>query len=442
MTFGRSAARWTVRSGRRLRACGARGAAERRAAAAAVAALILACARPYGPPGGEPDRAAPGLVSTTPEAMAVVPEFSRPVVFRFDERISERRLREAVLVSPETGEVDVDKGRSELRVSLEGGWRRGLIYRVVVLPVVQDLFGNVRREPIELVFSTGPPIPPTALAGEVTDRLTARALVGARVEALRRADSVVYVSLTDSAGVFTFRHIPAGAYDLRAYLDQNRNRRADAFEARDTGVAVLGVTDTAVFSFALLAPDTTPARLVRAEARDSLQVRLFLDDPVDPLEPLRAGAELWRLPDSARVEVSALLFPHEFAARQRAAADSARRAGRADTATADTVGLGAARRDSLALRPRPDAPRPLALPPAVEAPAAPADTVPLPTRELVLVPAAPLAPATRYRVAVTGVQNLVGLPGGGGSAAFETPRPARPDSAAAARRAPGAGAER
>jgi len=397
----------------------------------AVGAVGLAsCAKPSAPRGGEPDREPPHVRATTPEPLAVVPGWDEPVVIRFDERISEKGIRDAVLVSPETGEVRVKKGRSSLEVSLEGGWRPNQVYRVVVLPVIQDLFGNRIKEEIELVFSTGPEVPATALAGVVTDRLTGKPEVGARVEAIRAADSTVYATMTDSTGAFAFRHIPTGAYEIRSYRDRNRNRRGEFFEEPvDTARAELASADTVILSFALLARDTTPARLVRAEARDSMQVRLHLDDYMDAdirLDSVRT--RLWLLPDSAEVPVERVFLPHEFeawlAARTRAAADSA---------AADTV-AGAGGPDSAgvpvsgdsARRTRPDTV------PGPEDPSTAEATGPLPSRELVLVPASPLRPGASYRVEVTGVENIVGLGGGGGSVTFRAPAPAPRDTTKAA----------
>src|SRR5690606_15752601 len=121
---------------------------------AAAVAVLFACARAYPPPGGEEDRIPPRIVSITPEPMSVGVARNARVVIRFDERISERGLEGAVLVSPQTSAVRVDRGRSALRVSLRDGWEPDRIYHVVVQPVVRDLFGNTITEPLEVVFST------------------------------------------------------------------------------------------------------------------------------------------------------------------------------------------------------------------------------------------------------------------------------------------------
>src|ERR671923_2527575 len=111
-------------------------------ASLALVLVATACARPYPPPGGEQDTSPPGLASVTPEALAVLPQYQGPVVFRFNERLSERGFSESlVVVSPLDGALRVDRGRRELRVRIDGGWRPNRVYRVIVEPGLRDLFG-------------------------------------------------------------------------------------------------------------------------------------------------------------------------------------------------------------------------------------------------------------------------------------------------------------
>lgn len=399
----------------------------------AVALVLAGCAKISAPVGGEPDKEPPRVVATDPAQFAVLPGRSEPVTIRFDERISEKRIGESVLVSPETGAVRIRKGRSELRVTVEGGWRPGQVYRVVVLPVVQDLFGNTLKDEIELIFSTGPEIPATAVAGVLTDRLTGEAVTGARVEAISQGDSTTYVALSDTAGFFALRHIPAGSYTLRSFLDRNRNGKLDFGEPVDTGTVAPGAADTVIVSHALLPPDTTPARVLRAEAKDSMQVRIALDDHLDPQVPL-AGVmvELRALPDSVPVAVARVAQVHEIErerAEERARADSARvDSARVAGAVVDSAGavadsVGAAKSEVARARSRVAAGRPGGA--GGEGEKTPAE--PLPIRELVVVPEAPLAPGTRFWIKISGIRNINGVEGGGGSVVFETAEADEPD---------------
>lgn len=417
-----------------------------------LAALALAgCAHPHSPTGGEVTGVPFHVTETEPEAMSIVPDLSGPVVIRFDERISERNLAGAIAVSPETGEVEVKKRGRELRVSVEGGWQPGQIYRIVIEPVLQDLFDNKMEGAVEITFSTGPPIPATAVAGLVSDRLTREPVDGARVEAIRLADSVTYVAETDTAGLFALRHIPEGDYAVQAYIDRTPNRKPDFSEPIDHAELSLSASDTTIFTFSLLAPDTTPAVLMRAEATDSQAIQLSLDDHLDPEVPLDGVvARVWKLPDSTSaaaaevdsmsIDIAEVLHLHEYeerveeaeakAAAEAAEADSVEvgetgitgdtirtEAGEvADTSATDTTGTGAPTHEETE-----DEPGELSDPEAPDEPEP--DEDPLPTRDLVVTLAEPLEPEAGYRITLEGVRNINGLEGGGGSVTFRAPLP-------------------
>jgi hypothetical protein len=375
-------------------------------ACAAVAACALAgCARPLPPPGGEEDREPPAIIATVPEPLAIERDFTGPVVFRFDERISERNTQDVVIVSPATGDVEIDRGRSELRVSLEGGWIPGLVYRIILLPGVRDLFNNERSVPVELVFSTGPAIPETALAGLVVDRITGQPASDVYVRALQRPDSIVHITAADSGGFYALQHLPVATYEVRAFVDQNRNRVLDPTESasRPQQVVFQPTQDTITHELAILPFDTTAPRVTRAEARDSLQVAVTVDDYLEPEASLEfVESALFVLPDSTPLPGSTMLMTADsFAAYRRALADTVPPA-------ADTV-----------------PPRP-AVPPGRIGARAPRDTVPVPYREFIVVPPVPLAPSTSYVLRVNGLTNISGITGGGGTVEFTTPAPAPP----------------
>ncbi|MEN8375338.1 MAG: Ig-like domain-containing protein [Gemmatimonadota bacterium] len=445
-------------------------------------ALASACATANPPPGGEQDRLPPRVIEVSPEPGSSLRDLRSAVVFKFDERISERGIEGSILVSPRAGEFKVDKGGSELRVRQDGGWSPGVVYRVTLLPGVADLFGNARAEAVELVFSTGPEVPATVLGGVVSDRMTGQPVAAAAVAATPVGDTVPYVAMTDEQGFFAIRFLPEGAYDLRALRDGDGDWTVDAFEPRDERAVQVASGDTLVETLALLAPDTSSAILVRAEFVDSFTLRLDFDDALDPQD---AQPDLIArvVDESTRAEIGSTAFaPHalqELLTRQvedaRAAADSAAApdsaavpdsAAAADSAAApepeddpgagllgreageDAAGADSADADVTAAAPDsagavdraaagPGAGRggiPLgaglgAPPPPIEVPRGPAGE-PLPTREWYLRLAAPLTPGAAYAVSVAGVRNVHGLGGGAGDARFSAPVPQPEEDAA------------
>ncbi|HEX2167858.1 MAG TPA: Ig-like domain-containing protein, partial [Longimicrobiales bacterium] len=384
-------------------------------------ALIVSCARPFPPPGGERDVIAPRLVSTSPEPLAVVPASDEPAVFRFNERISERGFSEMlVTVSPLDSTLRVERSGSEVRVGIEGGWRPNRVYRIVLLPGVRDLFGNERREPVELVFSTGTPIGNTALAGIVIDRITGEPAPQAVVDAVHRGVEARYRAIADSSGFYSLRYLPLGEYDVHAYDDQNRNRRRDTLEPVDSGHTAMfsEPTDTVALVFNVLSPDTSAPRIVSARAADSLHVEIEMDDYFDPVSGLEsARAEVIALPDSTTYAAAIVFIPEpvfraERDAAQRRAAEAERLAADSARAAGDTVGIAAdsivrdtiAAADTAAVR-ADDLP-------VAEAAAAPDLTLPI--REFVVTLDRPLPPGS-YVINLAGVVNLHGLTANGAS---------------------------
>lgn len=447
--------------------------------AAAAVGITSACARQGMPPGGPEDRRPPVVVATVPDTFAVLTEpFRGPVRFIFDERISERTaggsIQDAVVVSPRTGDVRVSHGRQSISVDMDGGFQPGLVYRVTLLPVLRDLFNNQMLAPFEVVFSTGGDFNPSAVAGTVWDRNTAESVEALEVLALPREDpeGPVHVARTDTGGVYVFRYLPPGGYRLVAYQDRNRNRIVDPMELQGEGSFAVSGADTLFVDVAVLQPDTTPARLLRAQVLDSLTVLLEFDDHLDP----EARSDLFGVTlvaDSTEAPVRVDVF-HERAyaawvgqlqdsfaridsiqAAERAEdalfqAAEARRAPRADSAAGDTLPPVAV--PQVTPRPAP-APGPAArsqhplppLPPPATGAGAPRgaargvggrieevlapDGRPLPSRRLVLRLQEFLEVNAPHRVRVVNVVNINGVAGGGGEAAVI--REAPPDTASA-----------
>jgi hypothetical protein len=265
-----------------------------------LAALLLVslpmCARPGRPPGGPRDVMPPQVVETFPEVQGQMEELGDEVVIIFNERISERpssgTFEQAVVVSPEVSDLKVSHRSDGISLSVPGGWRAQQVYRVRVLPVLQDLFQNRMVGPFEFVFGTGMGFSESVIVGIVEDRLTGEPVKDVRVTARQvgagGGDLPLFVSPTDSLGIYAMRWMVQGSYDLVAFTDINRNREADPFEQIGTGQAGLGRRDTTIVNLTILRPDTTPAVVGRVEVADSATLRVSLDDFVAQEDPLDA----------------------------------------------------------------------------------------------------------------------------------------------------------
>lgn len=354
----------------------------RRLTTAFLAFALSACARTGAPVGGPVPETPLRVLETTPPHLGRIDPFEGPVEFRFERTLSERPTEgspsDAVIVSPQTGLLTVRVSGDRIEISMEGGFRDATVYRVTLLPRFRDRYQNGMAGPLDVVFSTGPELEPTLLAGMTQDRLTLRALGGARVDAVPLDGGSRRSTVSDETGVFTFPYMPSGRYALVAYEDRNRSGEAD-FAERQASVDVgVNVGDTIVVTdLPLLLPDTIAAELERASVLDSITLGTTFDDYLDAEGDLGTVAARLIREGSAAPEVVSILFRWEWDERRAAAAPDAQ--------------------------------------------ATPAAAPVLPTRELVLGLSRPLIAGAQYRIEIEGVINLNDVPDGGGQAEFEGP---------------------
>ena len=393
---------------------------------AGLATGIAACARPQAPQGGVLPEVPLRAVETRPAHLSIVAPFDDPVEIRFAQVVSERltqgSLADAVVVSPRTGEVLVERSGDRITVSMEGGFRDGTLYRITVLPWLQDRYQNTMEFPFDLLFSTGPDFEPNLVAGLASDGLTFEPVGEYRVDARVEGREEHLSALADTAGIFSFPFLPSDAYTLVAYEDTNRDGEPGFNEIQDSVRVSVAPGDTLVLAdFLLLEPDSTAAVLTEATAVDSVAVRLTFDDYLDPEAPLDGvEATVTVAEGGGALDIAEVLHLVEWEAREPAAPpDSAAQqdAPSDSTAVQDAVPLpDSVAAEDLGGDPAADQ----AVPP--DSTVAPADEGPtLPARELVLLLSAALVPEEIYEVDVGGVTNVNDLSGGGGVVELSVP---------------------
>ncbi|MDE0395694.1 MAG: Ig-like domain-containing protein [Gammaproteobacteria bacterium] len=393
---------------------------------AGLATGIAACARPQAPQGGVLPEVPLRAVETRPAHLSIVAPFDDPVEIRFAQVVSERltqgSLADAVVVSPRTGEVLVERSGDRITVSMEGGFRDGTLYRITVLPWLQDRYQNTMEFPFDLLFSTGPDFEPNLVAGLASDGLTFEPVGEYRVDARVEGREEHLSALADTAGIFSFPFLPSDAYTLVAYEDTNRDGEPGFNEIQDSVRVSVAPGDTLVLAdFLLLEPDSTAAVLTEATAVDSVAVRLTFDDYLDPEAPLDGvEATVTVAEGGGALDIAEVLHLVEWEAREPAAPpDSAAQqdAPSDSTDVQDAVPLpDSVAAEDLGGDPAADQ----AVPP--DSAVAPADEGPtLPARELVLLLSAALVPEEIYEVDVGGVTNVNDLSGGGGVVELSVP---------------------
>ena len=374
--------------------------------AVSTVVIALGCASASQPPGGPERKVPPEIIAISPESGETNVKV-RAVEFRFDEVVSDRPsgggtdLNQIFLISPRDGAPNVSWHRSRITVRPRKGFRPNTAYRITMLPGLTDLRGNVRKQGASILFSTGPTFPAFGILGRAFDWAQERPVNGAYIEAISRRDTtLVYVSATDSTGMFDLGPLEAGTYLVRGLVDQNANHAIDPREKWDS-TTVEVVDSRSPIELDLIERDSTPPNLTNALPDDSLTLRLTFDKGIDPSTDLQPN--LFRLlrADSTPLTIDRVEWLAGYT-RAKAAADSVRRAAAADSA----------RRRGADTTRRPDAvPAAPALPGRSPrgAPPAPKPRTPPPEMGVVLhlSPRTPLTPG-RYAVFVRGLRNLRG----------------------------------
>lgn len=261
-----------------------------RVAVVAAVAAGAACANIGTPPGGPVRSEAPRVTATSPDSGAVNVRTDR-VVFQFDATVNNRDIEKFVLISPRDGVPRVRWRRSRIEVRPRDDFRPNTAYTVTLLPGVTDLNNNVDRAGKTVLFSTGPTLPRLNILGRAFDWVSGRPAPGAFIEAIRLPDSIPYVSVADSLGLFSVGPLDDATYLVRAMMDNNKNRAVDAGEAWDTvRVAVRG--GSPVLELLTATRDTVPPRLLTVAPSDSVTITASFDRPLDPSQDL---AQLFRL---------------------------------------------------------------------------------------------------------------------------------------------------
>ena len=264
--------------------------------------FLFGCAEVGRPPGGEVDRQAPELVSSSPENGALQVPPGREIELRFTERVAEPRRGQPVFISPRQLKKPKVKWSSDrIRIILDQPFDSNQTYIVAVSSEVQDLRGNRLDSAISIAFSTGGAIDSGRVAGRVFRQ--GKEAVGMLVALYDPADfddtalydSIypTYLTSTSKSGDFAFQYLPVGEYRLIGFDDKNRDERLNpgreeyALPDREIIVGgdlpldslVMSMTSYDTLSPAIVAAVGTKDNLVRFRLNKSVSLDLLGDHP-------------------------------------------------------------------------------------------------------------------------------------------------------------------
>lgn len=382
------------------------------------------------------DKVAPKLIATSPESLGVYPNWDRPVEFVFSKVISEGSspnmglgtgdLEKLILLSPTKGVPKIKWKRERITIEPREGWKPNRVYRLQLLPGIQDLRRNKLDTAVVLTFSTGGAIPSDTISGLLIDWVQDKVARAGLVELVHTEDSLVYRTLTDSGGRFRIGPLPKGPWLVYGAIDQNHNLQRERRESYDS--VLIGDSDHVAPPLWLIPRDTVGPRIQSINQADSVSAVISFTQPLDPGQRYDSLEILFTLQkDSSRVPFRSLLpKPVDDSLQKIAAAraDSIRRA--ADTTRKDTTQA----KPPAPLPPLPaERPRRGAKPPKVDAEAdSIIKTRPVLFDKLVLRVDSAFPTETRYVLEIHGIRSAAGVAGEARSG-FVTAKPKPPPKA-------------
>jgi hypothetical protein len=395
---------------------------------------LTACAKMAPPPGGPPDKIPPILLSTVPESVGVYPNWDHDVEFRFDEIVSEGNspsqglgtgdLERLILVSPSHEIPRIKWKRDRITVRPREGWKPNRVYRIELLPGIVDLRQNKTDTSIVITFSTGSPLPTDTVEGQAVDWVAGTSARQALIALALMPDTLIYRTLTDSAGRFRIGPLPQGEYVAFAVLDNNHNLQKEDREPFDSVRVPQGTTT--IPTLWIYPHDSVGPRISGITPNDSVSATIAFTQPLDPRQRFDSLKVLLReLPDSIPVPVASLLPKPVDDSLQlvvRARIDSLR----ADSIARDTA---AAPADTLAgKKPKLPSPAPFRLPSRPSPGAADSTALkqllaqrPPLFDKLVLRVDSALKQGAKYLVDVPGIRNVNGVASEEARAGFAVP---------------------
>lgn len=197
---------------------------------AAILGLVTGCAKMAPPPGGPEDHDPPVLVHFLPaqDSAGVAPD--APLVFTFSEKMDRRSVLKALRIYPTRDFARADWVEDTLSVQASEPWAAGRRTTVWIGAGARDARGNVLTAPHVSAFTTAAEFDSSTVEGRVAlgkesasgGNVLVALVPGAALDSAGvREFEPEALALSDRDGRYRFPGIPAGSYNVIAYLEKN-----------------------------------------------------------------------------------------------------------------------------------------------------------------------------------------------------------------------------
>lgn len=201
--------------------------------------LLCGCAQIVAPTGGKKDSTPPELIGVNPDNKTT--NFNKTkITLTFNENIQVTKAEEQIIISPPVDrKPDIIAQGKQLTVKFYEALQPNTTYTINFGNAVGDNTENNTIANLSYVFSTGNLIDSNTIKGSVYNAFTNKPESGVTVglyEVDGFTDSTIikqkpiYLSKTNTAGLFELSNLPHQSYKLVAFNDVNQNLRYDRQE--------------------------------------------------------------------------------------------------------------------------------------------------------------------------------------------------------------------
>jgi uncharacterized protein (DUF2141 family) len=193
------------------------------------------CANIIPPGGGPKDSLPPRLVRASPKD-SVTNFTGNKIELVFNEFIELDNVSQEIILSPLTKyNPQVERKLNVITVKFKDTLEANTTYSVNFGNAIKDLNEGNKAPMFTYVFSTGSSIDSYSIAGKVFDAKTGKVDSTVIVTLYKNPDDSAvikerprYFTRLNGKGEFTFRNLPAGAFNIYALKDDNGNRQYDS----------------------------------------------------------------------------------------------------------------------------------------------------------------------------------------------------------------------
>lgn len=199
---------------------------------AALALLVIRCATPTQPSGGDPDDTGPVIYQTIPEDGTINFDGDE-LVFEFEDYVERGTFQRAFSIQPELGiDYEVSWSRRTATVKFESELPDTTTIAFYLSTDLTDMRNNNMQTGFRMAVSTGPEIDDGEIHARVIDGNDGSGMENERVLLYREPFDLEvpadYIAQADEEGSVEFNYLREGTYKAFWVDDRNRNRIWDS----------------------------------------------------------------------------------------------------------------------------------------------------------------------------------------------------------------------